>query len=135
MSVFIFQTMYPVILGHLPAGCNFKQFAHYLQLQESDRFCQYDYGSQENVARYGDNLPPAYPLNKVKVPVGLFYCQNDNLSTDVDVKRLAELLPNVVENILYPYEKWNHITPLWGVDARQLAHKRMLELLKEYSLK
>ncbi|TMW47663.1 hypothetical protein DOY81_007253 [Sarcophaga bullata] len=128
-------TMYPVMIGHVPAGCNFKQFVHYLQLQQNDRFCQYDYGPQENMLRYNHTIPPDYPLDKVTVPVGLFYCLNDNLSRDLDVKRLAKMLPNVVENILYPYEMWNHITPLWGIDARELAHGRMLELLREYSLK
>lgn len=124
--------MIPVIFGHLPAGCNIKQVDHYLQLVENDRFCQYDWGPQENMKHYGKSSPPEYPLKKITVPVGLYYTYNDYLSSDVDVKRLARILPNVVENCLYPHKKWNHMTMLCGMDARELAHKRMLELMKNY---
>ncbi|XP_023300850.2 lipase 1-like [Lucilia cuprina] len=126
------STMYPVIFGHVPAGCNLKQFDHYLQIVKNDRFCQYDYEREENMKRYNHSIPPVYPLEKVIVPVGLHYTYNDYLSSDIDVKRLAEKLPNVVENVLYPYKTWNHISMLWGVDARRLAHERMLKLLKKY---
>ncbi|XP_065356031.1 lipase 1-like [Calliphora vicina] len=125
-------SMLPAIFGHVPAGCNIKQVEHYMQLIESDRFCNYDFGLQGNVKHYGQSTPPEYPLKKVTAPVGLYYAHNDYLSSVVDVKRLARMLPNVVENSLYPYKKWNHMTMLWGVDARELAHKRMLEVMKNY---
>ena len=124
--------MLPVIFSHMPAGCNIKQVIHYLQLVASNRFCQYDHGSQENKKRYGQATPPEYPLKFVTAPVGLYYAYNDFLSSEVDVKRLAKMLPNVVEDSLYPYRKWNHMTVLWGIDARELAHKRMLELMENY---
>ncbi|XP_065358156.1 lipase 1-like [Calliphora vicina] len=126
-------TMYPVIIGHVPAGCNLKQFVHYLQLVQNDRFCQYDYGHEENMKRYKQSSPPDYPLDKVTVPVGLHYTYNDYLSSDVDVKRLAKTLPNVVDNVLYPYKTWNHVTMLWGINSRKLVQERMLELLKKYA--
>ncbi|KAM7352839.1 lipase 1-like [Cochliomyia hominivorax] len=126
-------TMFPAMVGHLPAGCNILQVDHYLQLVKNDRFCQYDFGSHENMKRYGKSSPPEYPLEKITAPVGLYYTYNDYLSSEVDVIRLAKMLPNVVENQLYPYKKWNHMTMLWGIDARELAHKHMLELMKQYS--
>ncbi|XP_046808222.1 lipase 1-like [Lucilia cuprina] len=126
------MTMLPAIFGHVPAGCNIKQVDHYLQLVKSNRFCKYDYGPQENMKHYGQTSPPEYPLKKITVPVGLYYTRNDYLSSVVDVKRLARMLPNVVVNSLYPYRKWNHMTMLWGIDARELAHKRMLEVMKNY---
>ncbi|XP_073822380.1 lipase 1 [Musca autumnalis] len=127
------KTMIPAILGHIPAGCNLKQIIHYMQLIDNDNFCQFDYGAQENVKRYGKATPPAYDLEKVTAPVALYYTLNDYLSSEIDVKHLAELLPNVVEDCLYPHKKWNHMTMLWGIDAREMAHHRMLELMKNYS--
>lgn len=109
-----------------------KQLDHYLQLIESKRFCRYDYGFERNLKYYGQRTPPDYPLQNVTVPVGLYYTYNDELSSELDVKNLAAHLPNVVEDSLYPYKKWNHVTMLWGTNARKLAHKRMLELTKEF---
>uniref|UniRef100_A0A1A9WZW0 Lipase n=1 Tax=Glossina brevipalpis TaxID=37001 RepID=A0A1A9WZW0_9MUSC len=125
-------TLFPVMLGHIPAGCNLKQVDHYLQLIESKRFCRYDYGPQRNMKYYGQPIPPDYPLENVTVPVGLYYTLNDELSSEIDVQNLASHLPNVVEDTLYPYKKWNHMTMLWGINARKLAHKRMLELTKQF---
>ncbi|XP_058981581.1 lipase 1-like isoform X2 [Musca domestica] len=126
-------TMFPTIVGHFPAGCNLKQISHYMQLIDSDRFCQFDYGAKENMKRYGKSTPPDYPLEKITANVGLYYTLNDYLSSEVDVKRLAKILPNVVEDSLYPHKKWNHMTMLWGINAREMAHKRMLEVMKNYS--
>lgn len=130
-----FQTMYPVIFGHVPAGCNFKQFKHYLQLEQNNRFCQYDYGEDDNMARYYQASPPEYPLEKVTVPVALHYAYNDLLTSEVDVKRLAKVLPNVVYDMLYPDKTWNHLTVLWGINARKLVQEPMVKMLKKYSFK
>ncbi|KAM7351818.1 lipase 1-like isoform 2-T2 [Cochliomyia hominivorax] len=127
------STMYPVIFGHVPAGCNFKQFLHYLQLEKSNRFCQYDYGENENMAYYYQDTPPDYPLENITVSVALHYTKNDLLTNESDVKRLADILPNVVFNKLYPAKTWNHVTVLWGRDARKLVHEQIVELLKKYS--
>ncbi|XP_075150306.1 lipase 1 [Haematobia irritans] len=126
-------TLFPVIFGHIPAGCNLKQITHYIQLVENDRFCQFDYGSEKNMKHYQQPSPPDYPLEKITAPVALYYTYNDNLSSELDVQRLAKLLPNVIEDCLYPHKKWNHMTMSWGIDARELAHKRMIEIMKEYS--
>lgn len=125
--------MLPVIFGHMPAGCNMKQVNHYIQLVDNGRFCQYDYGSKDNMQRYGSPTPPDYPLEKITAPVGLYYTLNDYLSSEVDVQRLAKALPNVVENHLYPHKMWNHLAMTWGIHARELAHKRMLDVMKNYS--
>ncbi|XP_023301971.2 lipase 1-like [Lucilia cuprina] len=124
---------YPVIIGHVPAGCNLKQFVHYLQLIKSNRFCQYDYGREENMQRFNQNSPPDYPLAKITVPVALHYAYNDYLNSHINVKRLAETLPNVVLNNLFPYKDWNHVTVIWGKQARKLIQEPMLKLLKKFS--
>ncbi|XP_037958904.1 lipase 1-like [Teleopsis dalmanni] len=128
------MTTMPIIFAHVPAGSNRKQWEHYLQLIESDRFCQFDYGAKENKKRYGKAQPPDYPLDKITVPVGLYYTYNDYLSSEVDVQRLAKTLPNVAADVLYPHKKWNHITMVWGIEARQLAHKQMLDILQKYEI-
>ncbi|XP_053958059.1 lipase 1 [Anastrepha ludens] len=125
-------TMAPVYVAHLPSGCNLKQVKHYIQLVDSGRFCQYDYGSAENQKRYNSTKPKEYPLKKITVPVALYYTYNDNLSSYKDVKQLAKELPNVVENCLYPNKRWNHMAIIWSAEARELAHNHMVEVMRKY---
>ncbi|EDX04575.1 lipase 1 [Drosophila simulans] len=122
------MTMFPVVLGHLPGGCNIKQALHYLQLQKSDRFCQYDYESKENQRLYGRSTPPDYRLERINAPVALYYGSNDYLSAVEDVRRLAKVLPNVVEN--HMYRKWNHMDMIWGISARRSIQPRILQVMQ-----
>nr|XP_036222581.1 lipase 1-like [Bactrocera oleae]XP_036222582.1 lipase 1-like [Bactrocera oleae] len=125
-------SMAPVYMSHLPSGCNLKQFKHYVQLIDSGRFCQYDYGPTENLKRYNSSQPKDYPIKKITAPVALYYTSNDHLSSYKDVLHLSKELPNVVKNYLYPYKKWNHMTMIWGLEARELTHKNMVELMKKF---
>ncbi|XP_067625899.1 lipase 1-like [Eurosta solidaginis] len=125
-------TMIPVYLSHAPSGCNFKQIKHYAQLVESGRFCQYDYGPTENQKRYKSTKPPEYPLKNIVAPVALYYAYNDYLTNYKDVIHLAKELPKVVENCLYPDKKWNHVSMVWGLHARELAHKHMIEMMRKF---
>ncbi|XP_034473670.1 lipase 1 [Drosophila innubila] len=123
------RTMLPVILGQLPAGSSAKQFKHYLQLHESDRFCQYDFG-KVNQRIYGRSTPPDYALERITAPVGLYYAQNDFLAAVEDVHRLAKRLPNVVVNHMYPNKKFNHVDMVWGISSRRIAQPKFLEVMQ-----
>ncbi|XP_022222225.2 lipase 1 [Drosophila obscura] len=122
------MTMFPVVLGHIPGGCNVKQPVHYFQLQRSDRFCQYDYEAKENQKMYGRNTPPDYRLERITAPIALYYGSNDHLSAVEDVQRLAKILPNVVESHLY--KRWNHMDMIWGISARHSIQPKMLEVMR-----
>ncbi|KAH8410559.1 hypothetical protein KR009_001778, partial [Drosophila setifemur] len=124
------MTMFPVVLGHVPGGCNVKQALHYLQLQSSDRFCQYDYEPRENQRIYGRSSPPEYRLERITAPVALYYGSNDYLSAVEDVQRLAKMLPNVVENHLY--KKWNHMDMIWATSARRSIQPRLLSVMQHW---
>lgn len=117
----------PVLLGQVPAGCNTKQPRHYMQLQVSNRFAQYDYG-KENQRIYGRATPPEYALEKITVPVALYYGQNDYMSAVEDVQRLRKRLPNVVEDMMF--KKWNHVDMLWGISSRRRAQPHMLQVMQ-----
>ncbi|XP_052852835.1 lipase 1 [Drosophila gunungcola] len=122
------MTMFPVVMGHIPGGCNSKQPLHYLQLQTSDRFCQFDYDPKENQRLYGQSSPPDYRLERITAPVALYYGSSDNLAAVEDVQRLAKLLPNVVENHLY--RKWNHMDMHWAISSRRSVQPRILQVLQ-----
>ena len=69
-----------MILSHDPAGASTKTLIHFGQEIESGKFRQFDYGREKNLLIYNATEPPDYNLTNIKVPIGLFYADNDWLA-------------------------------------------------------
>ncbi|XP_045777370.1 lipase 3-like [Maniola jurtina] len=123
------MTNLAVILGHMPSGASVKQFAHYGQGVVSGEFRQFDLGVMGNLERYGSQTPPRYALDRVRVPVSLFYSDADWLAHPVDVDRLYNELQNAVDIHKVPYEPFNHLDFLFAKDFKRLIYKRLRKLL------
>lgn len=126
-------TNYPVQLAHQPSGASVKQVIHYLQEVASGYFRQFDYGKDINLEIYQSEEPPSYDLSNIIAPVALYYSKNDWLADPIDVRRLSEEIPNVVEMYMVPFDKFNHVDYLWAKDVIPLLYNRVFKLLKEYS--
>lgn len=48
-----------------------------------------------------------------------------------DLKRLHDMLNNVLDVYRVPFAKFNHLDFLWGKDAPQLVYKRLLHIIKK----
>lgn len=81
---------------------------------------------------YGSTQPPKYDLEKIKVPIIIFYSENDFLTDPADVKKLIDRLSNVRETRKIEYSKFNHIDYLWGRDAKTLLYNAVLKVLKKF---
>ncbi|CAD7078754.1 unnamed protein product [Hermetia illucens] len=121
------KTMLPVALGHTPSGASVKQMIHFAQLIKSGHFRKYDYGRFRNDMRYGTTEPPDYNLLNVKMPVSLYYSENDWLLDVESVQKLSTLLPNVQDKYLIPLKQFNHLDFCWAVDGRKIVYGRLLE--------
>lgn len=119
--------MLPVALGHTPSGASVKQMIHFAQLIKSGHFRKYDYGRFRNDMRYGTTEPPDYNLLNVKMPVSLYYSENDWLLDVESVQKLSTLLPNVQDKYLIPLKQFNHLDFCWAVDGRKIVYGRLLE--------
>lgn len=75
--------------------------------------------------------PPDYNLANVKVPVALYYAENDLLVSISGVEKLARQLPNVIDKYLVPMHKFNHLDFLWAIDAKTLVYDRVVENLQK----
>lgn len=126
--------MLPVMLGHVPAGASTKQMVHYAQLRRSKQFLQYNYGPQKNLKLYNSITPPSYKLNNVRCKVVLHYSNNDWLAPPADVDVLNQHLPNVLTKRLVDFRKFNHLDFVWGIDARDLLYRYILDFLAQYSV-
>ncbi|KYN32149.1 Lipase 3, partial [Trachymyrmex septentrionalis] len=126
------KSMLPLIFGHSPAGASVKQFLHFGQLISSGSFHKFDHGIKTNLSLYGSTQPPKYTLERIKVPVAIFYSENDFINHHINVPKLADNLPNVIQTEKIAYEKFNHIDYLWGRDARTILYNNIVTVLKKF---
>ncbi|ROT79545.1 putative lipase 3-like [Penaeus vannamei] len=122
-SGYIDKAYQPVILAHIPAGI-LPIFA--------DDFQAYDYGRQRNMREYGRPSPPSFSFRGVRAPVGLLYSDGDWVSDTLDVRRMAQQLPNLVLDYLVPLADFNHNDFLWAENANRLVYDRILNLFRKF---
>ena len=82
------------------------------------KFQAFDWGSAENLARYGVSSPPQVNLSS-STPAQALYLPptNDFLVQPGDFLRLIQELPNLVKIFYVDWQKWNHMDSLSGIDA------------------
>lgn len=153
------QTLLPRILADIPSGASVQSLVHYAQEIESGRFQKYDYGARGNLKNYNQTTPPDYELSKIKVPMGLFWAENDWLSNSLvnytqinnffiflsswnnifinfcfqDVRTLSKSLPTMILNYKVNYSKFNHLDYLWGIDAPKLVYEKLISEMEKYT--
>lgn len=72
------QTTLSILLGAFPDTMSTKTWTHFVQLINTDKFCQFNYGFKStNREKYGMDNPPCYNLVKVSAPIVMFWGQND----------------------------------------------------------
>ncbi|XP_073941424.1 lipase 3-like [Choristoneura fumiferana] len=125
-------TMLPIVLGHTPAGAATRQFIHYGQLYNSNKFVRFDYGLLANKRKYGTYKPPPYNLKAITAPVFLHYADNDWLSTPKDVDKLLTEMDSAVGKYKVPLPKFNHLDFVFAIDAKKLIYDRVLKIMKQF---
>ncbi|KAK7081222.1 hypothetical protein SK128_013553 [Halocaridina rubra] len=131
-SVELSEEFLPVFLAHTPAGASVHTLNHYAQIVLSSKFAKYDYGLLGNLAHYGQDTPPLYNLSALTLPVGLFWSDNDWLTSPQDVARLASELPNVAYNHEVSFTQFNHIDFVWAIHANEYVYTYLLDFLSGY---
>lgn len=115
------------------AGASFRQSIHFSQWIRTGGFRQYDYGKIKNLQIYGTETPPDYNLTNVVAPIAYYYGKHDIMVPPQDQEASIALLPNVVDQYLYPYSGFTHMDTYYGNDAAPEAYDRALKLMEEYS--
>lgn len=125
-----FQSNFPVILRHTPAGSSAAQIIHYGQLMRTTRFQRFDHGAIRNLQIYGSIRPPIYQLERISAPVALHYGRNDLFADVRDVQRLSTQLPNLFGLFPVPHPRFNHFDFLWARNIRELLYNRVVVLMR-----
>ncbi|KAL5293182.1 hypothetical protein ACFFRR_011760 [Megaselia abdita] len=115
-----------------PSSSSINQFVHYAQLFVSNRFAQYDWGSEyRNYLKYGQPIPPDYRLENIVSPVNIFYSDDDAVVSPKDVRRLMARLPNVNFVKFIQNEGWQHFDYIWSRYTKQFINDEILLLLNK----
>lgn len=122
-----------VVFAHTPAGTSIKTIVHYAQeIHDDGLFKQFDYGRNENELRYGQATPPQYPVENITTPVALIYADNDWLAGPDDVQLLNRRLKNSLGMSRVPFDTFNHLDFMWGLDAKTLVYDDLIRRIEEY---
>lgn len=131
-SDYVDKDYLPVIFAHTPAGTSRRVVTHFLQVIASERFQAYDHGTKRNIEKYGSVNPPVYSLKKIRVPVGIFWSENDWVADPRDVYQTAAELPNVTLYQRVPPRDFTHTDFLWAENARLFVYDPLMNFFESY---
>lgn len=128
------RTRIPVYVANAPAGTSSRDIIHFVQVFRQRNFVRFDYGKKENKVRYGQATPPAYPLEKIRVPVALFRGKGDMWADPKDVDDLSRKLHHViVSDATVADPQFGHLDFVFACNAADMLHRPMINLFKNYT--
>ncbi|XP_075229742.1 lipase 3-like [Lycorma delicatula] len=127
------RKLVPFYFSSVPAGASLKTEEHIIQSFKSGKTRHFSYNLVENLRRYGHITPPNYNIKNIKTPIALVYGNNDGFLDTEHIQKYAKELPNVVMNYLVEDPLFNHIDVIFGKNAAELVHKKLLKLLNNYN--
>ncbi|XP_054917069.1 lysosomal acid lipase/cholesteryl ester hydrolase-like [Dermacentor andersoni] len=111
-----------------------QNFLHFYQIYEAKNLVMFDYGISENRQRYGQDTPPAYPMERIRLPIALFPSPGDTLATPADVSDLVDRLgENVVFEHVVPVPNFRHVDFVTGYRANDILHNVAIDLMRKYA--
>ncbi|XP_047513455.1 lipase 3-like [Pieris napi] len=122
----------PVIMSHVPAGASTRQIKQFGQAVAANELRKYDFGAEINTKVYGNSQPPRYNMTDVKVPVALYYSDEDWMAHPWDVERLHQELPDVRDFYRIPDEHFNHMDFQFSRRAPAVVNQRLVDSIRNY---
>ncbi|KAH6923551.1 hypothetical protein HPB50_002190 [Hyalomma asiaticum] len=111
---------------------NFCSPDQFNAVYKARNFVMYDHGPSENLRRYGQRTAPAYPLDRIRLPIALFWSYGDNFAGEADVGTMAAALgSNVILNYQVPARDFRHLDFATGYRANDILHDVALDLVRK----
>ncbi|XP_035703693.1 gastric triacylglycerol lipase isoform X2 [Folsomia candida] len=126
-------TTLSILLGAFPDTMSTKTWTHFVQLINTDKFCQFNYGFKStNREKYGMDNPPCYNLVKVSAPIVMFWGQNDIFVKPQDAAKTASKFPKgaLKEFIKVEDRLFSHIDFAMAINADILVYNRAVTIMK-----
>ena len=118
---------------YVPAGTSSKNLRHWMQIYNTKRLAQYDYGKEKNSEIYGNEISPEYDLSKCKeykIKSLLYTSDKDPFSNIDDLNHLVKYLNKKYVDIRR-MKNYNHMHFLWSEDAKDDIYIPIIQFLKE----
>ncbi|XP_058044132.1 lipase member M-like isoform X4 [Ahaetulla prasina] len=90
-----------------------------------------DSTSVQNILHWGQDEPPSYNVERITVPISIWYGENDLLVTPDNVKALINQLHSVVYKA--SLSDWNHFDFILGLDASKRVYSPLIKLISLHS--
>lgn len=75
--------------------------------------------------------PPAYEIEKLKMPTAIWSGGHDLLANPKDMDMLIPRFTNLVFYECFP--EWEHLDFIWGLDAAKRMYTKIIDLMKKYA--
>ncbi|XP_059586338.1 lysosomal acid lipase/cholesteryl ester hydrolase [Alligator mississippiensis] len=119
-------------VAHSPAGTSVQNLLHWRQVYFAKQFQAYDYASNvKNMEKYNQTTPPAYEIEKLKMPTAIWSGGHDLLANPKDMDMLIPRFTNLVFYECFP--EWEHLDFIWGLDAAKRMYTKIIDLMKKYA--
>ena len=97
-----------VMFSSFPSGAGYRSTVYYGQcVANGGNFRKFDYGKDANMAIYGQETPPDFPIEDIDMPIAIFNGSLDDVVLEADVDYLIERLgDNVVYHKVIEADHW-----------------------------
>ena len=94
--------------SNFPSGSGYRCTVFYGQcVANGGNFRKFDYGKDSNMAIYGQDTPPDFPIEDIDMPIAIFNGSLDSVVLEADVNTLIEKLgDNVVYHKVIEGDHW-----------------------------
>ncbi|CAN4116500.1 unnamed protein product [Withania somnifera] len=126
-----------IFLNDEPRSTSTKNLVHLAQTVRDGTLSKYDYGSNYNLAHYGEPKPPKYNLGNIPrdFPLFLSYGGQDALSDGKDVETLLDYLKfHDLGKLHVQYIKdYAHADFIMGINAKDLVYNQIVSFFRNYA--
>ncbi|XP_049833854.1 lipase 3-like isoform X3 [Schistocerca gregaria] len=119
-------------VAHSLCGTSTTALAHYAQNIKTGKFQAYDWGREENLRRYGREVPPEYRLQNVSTPIAVFVGKNDRFVSYQDALTLSRVTSKNIGMFLMPPEEFDHFDFIGNKEAHRYAYEKIIGLMNEH---
>lgn len=126
-----------IFLNDEPQSTSTKNLVHLAQTVRDGTLSKYDYGSNYNLAHYGETKPPKYDLGNIPrdLPLFLSYGGQDALSDSKDVETLLDYLKfHDIDKLHVQYIKnYAHADFVMATNANNLVYNQIISFFRNYA--
>uniref|UniRef100_T1JKB5 Partial AB-hydrolase lipase domain-containing protein n=1 Tax=Strigamia maritima TaxID=126957 RepID=T1JKB5_STRMM len=124
------KTIEPLLKSQCCYGTSRKNAIHYAQIKKLGDMAKFDYGTIENVLRYGKTKPPYYSFSNITTPIAFFYSDKEISSEHpLSIRKLKYKLKHAVFKLLNPHKMSMKKDFLWLNLKRSNLYEQLVSAL------